>query len=202
MMLLHWPCFTWKFFMIWFHKIPKLLFQKKPWFPRNICTEHWRKPSIFTAFLEIFLYPKNNESVEYVFLIVLFIYFQGKSKVFLMDPVNLFVSKFYFTLFLLFYFLKLNHYFSVCENLPNSWCHFGKQKSVFLQILHQSPVPSNIILIYIFTSNIIAFVQKKTIQVKFSGRNSSNSSCQFWNKMSIPLQILHHSSLSWHITLV
>ena len=26
---------------------------------------------------------------------------------------------------------------SVCENLPNSSCHFGKHKSVFLQILHQ-----------------------------------------------------------------
>ena len=25
MMLSHWPCFTWKFFMIWFHKILKLL---------------------------------------------------------------------------------------------------------------------------------------------------------------------------------
>ena len=35
---------------------------------------------------------------------------------------------------------------------------------------------------------------------KCSGQNSSNSSCQFWNDKSIPLQILHHSSLSWHIT--
>ena len=35
---------------------------------------------------------------------------------------------------------------------------------------------------------------------KCSGQNSSNSSCQFWNDKSIPLQILHHSSLSWQIT--
>ena len=35
---------------------------------------------------------------------------------------------------------------------------------------------------------------------KCSGQNSSNSSCQFWNDKSNPLQILHHSSLSWHIT--
>ena len=27
-----------------------------------------------------------------------------------------------------------------------------------------------------------------------------NSSCQFWNAKSIPLQILHYSSLSWYIT--
>ena len=28
MMLSHWPCFTWKFFKIWFPKILKLMFQK------------------------------------------------------------------------------------------------------------------------------------------------------------------------------
>ena len=32
---------------------------------------------------------------------------------------------------------------------------------------------------------------------KCSGQNPSNSSCQFWNDQSIPLQILRHSSLSW-----
>ena len=56
MMLSHWPCFTWKFFMIWFHKIFKLIFQKQPSCPRNICTEYWRKLPNLTAFLEIFLY--------------------------------------------------------------------------------------------------------------------------------------------------
>ena len=29
---------------------------------------------------------------------------------------------------------------------------------------------------------------------KCLGQNSSNSSCQFWNDESIPLQILHHSA--------
>ena len=42
MMLSHWPCFTWKFFMIKFHKILKLIFQKPPSSLWNICTEHWR----------------------------------------------------------------------------------------------------------------------------------------------------------------
>ena len=32
-----------------------------------------------------------------------------------------------------------------------------------------------------------------------SGQNSSNS-CHFWNKKSVFLQILHHSSVSWDIT--
>ena len=65
MMRPHWPCFTWKFFMIWFYKIPKLIFQKQPSCPRDICIEHWRKPPVFTAFLEIFLYFKKNDSVDY-----------------------------------------------------------------------------------------------------------------------------------------
>ena len=62
MMLSHWPCYTWKFFMIWFRKIPKVNFQK-PWSsPRNICTEHIL-PHL-TAFLEIFLSLKKENSVE------------------------------------------------------------------------------------------------------------------------------------------
>ena len=65
MMLSHWPCFTWKLFSICFYKILKLIFQKQPPFPRNICTKHWIKPPIFTAFLGVFLYL-NNDSVKHV----------------------------------------------------------------------------------------------------------------------------------------
>ena len=46
MMLSNWPCFTWKFFLITFHKILKLIFQKQPSCPRNICTNHRRELSI------------------------------------------------------------------------------------------------------------------------------------------------------------
>ena len=35
-----------------------------------------------------------------------------------------------------------------------------------------------------------------------SGQILSNSSCQFWNDESIPLQILYPSSVSWKITLL
>ena len=35
---------------------------------------------------------------------------------------------------------------------------------------------------------------------KCSSQDLSNFSCQFWNGKSIPLQIFHYSSLSWHIT--
>ena len=57
MMLSHWPCFTWKFFMIWFHKILKLLFQDQSSCLRNICTRHWRKLLYFHSFLGNFLLP-------------------------------------------------------------------------------------------------------------------------------------------------
>ena len=58
-------------------------------------------------------------------------------------------------------------------------------------------------LLYFFSSKIIYFGRKEPIKVqmfetfKCSSQNSSNSSCQFWNDKSIPLQILHQSSLSW-----
>ena len=64
MMLSRWPCITWKFFMVWFQKILQLIFQKQPACPRNICTQHWRKLPIFTAFLKIFLYLNNNDFVK------------------------------------------------------------------------------------------------------------------------------------------
>ena len=97
-------------------------------------------------------------------------------------------------------------FFSLWTKIWPILCHFWQHKSVFLQILHQSLVPSNITPLYFFSSNIIYFGQKQPIKVQIfeifecSGQNSSNSSCQFWTDKSIPLQFLHHSSLSWHIT--
>ena len=57
--------------------------------------------------------------------------------------VDLIILNFYLDLDPLFYFLRWNCYFSACEKLPNSSCHFWKHKSVFLQILHHSSVPPN-----------------------------------------------------------
>ena len=59
-----------------------------------------------------------------------------------------------------------------------------------------------------FSSKIIYFLQKEPIKVQILstfeclGQNFSNYSCQFWNNKSNPLQILHHSSVSWNITLL
>ena len=46
-------------------------------------------------------------------------------------------------------------------------CHFWKNKSVLLQILHQSSVLSNITPLYFFSSNIIYFGQRGLLKSKF-----------------------------------
>ena len=46
-------------------QILKLIFQTQPSCHRNICTEGRKLPNL-TAFLEIFLYIKNNDSVEHM----------------------------------------------------------------------------------------------------------------------------------------
>ena len=87
-----------------------------------------------------------------------------KNKVFSLHLVDLGVSNYYVYLVQPFYFRKWNHYFSVWENLPNSSCHLGKHHSFLLQVLHQSLMRSNIILLNFFSSNIIYFGQKKLIK--------------------------------------
>ena len=92
------------------------------------------------------------------------------------------------------------------QNLSNSLCQFWNDKSIPLQILHPSSVSWKISPRYFFSSNNIYFAQNEHIKKKIfetfecSSQNSSNSSCQFSNYKSIPLQILHHSSLPWRVT--
>ena len=92
------------------------------------------------------------------------------------------------------------------QNLSNILCQFWNGKSIPLQIFYPFSVSWKITPLYFFSSNYIYFAQKQHIKMNFFetfkclGQNLSNSSCQFWNDKSIPLQILHHSSLSWHIT--
>ena len=91
------------------------------------------------------------------------------------------------------------------ENMPNSSCHFPNHKSVFLEILHHSSVSWKITPLYFFRSNVIYFAWKGPIKVQIfetserSNQNSPNS-YHFWNIKLIFLQILHHLSVSWHIT--
>ena len=94
------------------------------------------------------------------------------------------------------------------QNLSNSPCQFWKDKSIPLQILHDSSVSWKITPLHFVSSNNMYFAQKECIKVKIFetfkclGQTLSNSSSQFWNDKSIPLQILYHSSVSWKITLL
>ena len=110
-----------------------------------------------TAFLEIFLYLKNNDSVEHVqkvLYIVLFIFFQGKIKFSHCICANclfwIFLPSFSFAILL-----------SKMKSLFFSLWKFAKflQKSRFLQVLYQSSVPLN-------SSSIIYFGQKQFIKVQ------------------------------------
>ena len=97
---------------------------------------------------------------------MLFIYFQGKIKCsHCIWSICLFWI-FFFDLVPAFYFLNWNLYFSAYENLPNSSCHFSKYKSVFLHILHQSSLLSNITPLQFFSSSNLCFAQKEPIKVK------------------------------------
>ena len=88
------------------------------------------------------------------------------------------------------------------ENLPNSTCHFWKDKSALLQINYQSWLSSNITLLYFLGPSIIYFGQKQLIKVQTfwifecSGQNLLNALCSFWSDKSFPFQLLHHSLLS------
>ena len=85
------------------------------------------------------------------------------------------------------------------EKLPNSSCHFWKLMSVFLQILHQFSVPSNVTSLCFVNSNIIYFGQIFEI-FECLAQSSLKSSCQFWTDKSIPLEILHHSPVWKKVT--
>ena len=92
------------------------------------------------------------------------------------------------------------------QNLTNSLCQFWNDKSVPLQIFHHSSFSWKITPLYFFNSNNINFFPKEPIKVKIfetcecSGQNLSNSLCQFCYENLIPLQILHHSSVSLNRT--
>ena len=89
------------------------------------------------------------------------------------------------------------------QNLSNSLCQFWNDESIPLQMLHHSSVSKEITPLYYFSLNNLCFAQKEPIKVKHFEtfeclrQNLSNSSCQFWNVKSIPLQILHHFLLLW-----
>ena len=94
------------------------------------------------------------------------------------------------------------------KSFVNCAIYFIKHKSFFLQILHQSSVPSNITPLCIFSSNIIYFVQKKPIKeqifetFKCLGQNSSNLKRQVSstsNFASFFIVMAHNSSVNFKL---
>ena len=91
------------------------------------------------------------------------------------------------------------------QNLSNSSCQFSNDKLIPLQIFVSlfNVMKDNSSVF--FSSSNIYFAQKEPIKGKIfvtskcSSQTMSNSSCQFWNDKSIPLQILYHPSVSWKI---
>ena len=93
------------------------------------------------------------------------------------------------------------------QNVPNSSCHFSKHKSVSAQILHHSSVIK-------YNYSISFWLKHNTLSTKVTHqsanfytchclhKNSPNSSCHFWDQKSVSLQTLHHSSVSWDVTLL
>ena len=95
------------------------------------------------------------------------------------------------------------------ESLPNSSCDSPNHKSAFLHILHDSLVSWKITPLYFFWSKVMyeSYAQEGSIRVQIfetfecSDKNLPNS-CHFWNNKLVFLQILHHSWVSWDITLL
>ena len=100
--------------------------------------------------------------------------------------------------------------------MPNSSCHFGKHKSVFLQFLHQSLVPKNITCLYVFSSNIIYFLQNEPLKVfslkmfdafECSDQNLSNPHANFEITSQFPFKFCiitrcHDTKLSVNFKLI
>ena len=80
---------------------------------------------------------------------------------------------------------------------------FPKPQVSFSSNFAYSSMSWNIIPLHFFSSNAIYVVQIEPIKVQVFetfesfGKNSSNSSSQFWSNKLISLQILYHSSLPW-----
>ena len=139
---------------------------------------------------------------------MIFIYFPCKKEVFTLYLVVLVLLN--FCLFLFSFAILLSKMKSIFQlvnkNLQNSSCDFRKYQWVSRQIFHQSSWQSNIAPLYFFSSNIIYYGQKQPIKMQIFKifncvtQNLSNYSCQFWIDKSIPYQILHPSSFSWHVT--
>ena len=94
------------------------------------------------------------------------------------------------------------------ESSTSSTCHFWNYKVIgFIQILHHCSVSWKITPRYFLAQDLYTLEKKSTSKSHFKtfewlGETSLNSSCLTWNHKSVFLQTLHHSSVSWEVTLM
>ena len=86
---------------------------------------------------------------------------------------------------------------SVLNREVNSFSIF---LTLFILMTHNSPVNLKLMHFQLWTKESHQSPNFETF--KCSGENFSNSSCHFWKQKSVFLQILHHSLVSWKITLL
>ena len=97
-----------------------------------------------------------------------------------------------------------------CSNeiWPNSLWHFWNRKVKALFKFCITVHCHERQLLYIFLAQTSYTLDKNSPSkwnfwtFEWLGENSPNSSCHFWNQESVFLQTLHHSSVSWNITLL
>ena len=185
--------------------------------PRNVCTEQWKKLPNLIAFLEIYLYLKNNDSVKHVLRVllnVLFIYFS--------------LCKFAIqsTQICQLPHLQCHQTYLPCTFFSSNIICFGQRSQlkskIFIFSSAQVKIPQipDVNFSWNFASFFIvmthnSFVNLKLIHFllgkgsyrspnfdtfKCSGENLPNFSYLFSNHWSVFLQNLHNSSVSWKIT--
>ena len=127
-MLSYWSCFTWKLFMIWYHKIKLILKQLS--YPRNIFDFRVLKSKFVKFLMSVLKWQVNSFSNFALFLIVMTYN----------SPVNFKVIP--FLLWTKGYHQSPNFDTFKCsgKNLPNFSSLFSNHKSVFLQNFHNSSV--------------------------------------------------------------
>ena len=90
---------------------------------------------------------------------------------------------------------------------PISYVVFETTRSGFIQIFHHCSASWKITPLYFLAQTAYTLDKNSPSKWNFQtfewlDKNSPNSLCHFWNKESVFIQTLHHSSVSWNITLL
>ena len=85
---------------------------------------------------------------------------------------------------------------------PVPHASFETTKSRFTQILHHCSVSWKITPLYFLAQTFILWTKSNFQTFEWLDENLPNSLCHVWNYKSVFLKTLHHSLVSWEITLL